>query len=403
VLKTELRAMAPAPSVRGGKERGKLAVIWIDWYAYHVARFRALAEHPALAGRVRGVELVGGTGVHRGLRFRSAIPAELAVDTLFPEGSWGETGKLGIALALWKRLNRIDPAVLLVPGYYTAPGLAAALWGKLHGRRTVLMTESTEGDHRRVGPKEAFKGALIRFLFDWAVAGGTPHRAYLERLGFPGSRIAQFYDVVDNDFFRERSAALRRHSSAAEFDLPERYFLYVGRLAEEKNVVGLLEAYLTYRHEGGDWSLVLAGDGPERPRMEELAARSPFAADIRFAGLRSTAELPEFYAFASAFVLPSTREPWGLVVNEAMASGLPVIVSDRCGCAPDLLREGENGFGFAPQNAGELAACLGAMSRVPEEARARMGRCSAERIEQFSPQAWAAEVARIAEGREAAR
>ncbi len=378
------------------KGTDRVVVIWIDWYAYHVARFQGLTRNPDLSGQVAGIEMVGGIGVHAGLKFRENLPAALPVETLFPENSWQEVKGLKTAVAVWKQLNRRNPQVVLVPGYYTAPGLAAALWGKLKRRRTVLMTESTEADHERSAFKEAVKGWLIRFLFNWAVAGGMPHRRYLERLGFRPDRIAGFYDVVDNDFFRERSQAIHKHSQPSDFDLPEQYFLYVGRLAEEKNMRGLLAAYLEYRRGGGDWALVLVGDGPERLALEQMAALSAYGQDVYFAGLRSTAELPQYYAFAGCFVLPSIREPWGLVANEAMAAGLPLIVSRRCGCAEDLLLEGENGCSFDPAIPGDLTACLTAVAALDAESLAQMGRSSEEIIASFSPAAWAAEVARIA-------
>ncbi len=385
-----------ARAARSPREKaGRIVVIWIDWYAYHVARFEGLSGHQDLGGHVAGIEMVGGVGVHAGLKFREDLPAALPVETLFPDRSWGEVKGWKMASALWRRLNRLSPEVVLVPGYYTAPGLAAALWGKLKGRRTVLMTESTEGDHKRRAGKEALKGLVIRLLFDWAVAGGAPHRRYLERLGFPPERIAGFYDVVDNAFFRHQSQAIRKHSRAVDFDLPEQYFLYVGRLAAEKNVVGLLESYLEYRKAGGRWSLVFVGDGPERQPLERVASRSKFVRDIYFPGLRTTAELPQFYAFAGCFVLPSTREPWGLVANEAMAAGLPVIISRRCGCAEDLLAEGENGCSFDPGLLGDLTSCLTAVSALDRTSLLDMGRRSQEIISRFSPEAWAAEVARI--------
>ena len=129
-----------------------------------------------------------------------------------------------------------------------------------------------------------------------------------------------FYDVVDNDGLAQASAELRR-TPGAEHNLPARYFLYVGRLAPEKNLGTLLEAYFAYRAAGGSWSLVLVGDGPERAQLLEQAAAFPYVCDVHFCGHRGSVELPPYYAFAGCFVLPSTREPWGLVVNEAMACG----------------------------------------------------------------------------------
>ena len=119
-----------------------------------------------------------------------------------------------------------------------------------------------------------------------------------------------------------------------------------------------MRSYFGYRQLGGRWPLVLVGDGPERDQLEQIALKSCYADDIRFEGLRNSSDLTQYYAFAGCFVLPSTREPWGLVVNEAMASSLPVLVSSRCGCAEDLVEHGENGFVFDTNNDEELTSGL---------------------------------------------
>lgn len=396
MLKTELTTQPPR--AKNDRADVSLVVVWIDWYAYHLARFHALLDSRELGGRVTGIELVGGAGVHAGYKFREERSVSLPVETLFPGAAWQDISGLALAAALWNRLNKINPSVVLIPGYYTLPAIAAALWTKLKRRRSVLMTESTADDHPRHWWREAPKRFLLRSLFDWAVAGGAPHRRYLTRLGFRSPRIARFYDVVDNAFFRERADALRKHYRADDFDLPERYFLFVGRLAEEKNVGGLLDAYLAYRRGGGTWSLVLVGDGPQREQLE-TAARSSGFAGIHFEGFKKSADLPQYYAFASCFVLPSRREPWGLVVNEAMASGLPVIVSRQCGCAEDLVEPGGNGFVFDPAAPGELESRLLGVSALYPRDLCEMGERSAAIIAQFSPEAWAAEVALIANER----
>ncbi len=383
--------------------RCRVAVIWIDWYAYHVARFLGLAHHRELAGAVAGIELVGGVGVHAGLRFRENLPENLPVTTLFPGENWPQErlpgrGQLRLARALWRRLTLLDPEVVLVPGYYTLPALAAALWARLHRRKSVLMTESTREDHGRSQAKELAKSLLIRALFGWAVAGGRRHIAYLRALGFPARRIARFYDVVDNDGLYHRAEELRK-ASQTPIGLPGRYFLYVGRLAPEKNIAGLLEAYLLHRGAGGRWPLVLVGDGPERAALAQQAAASPWAADIHFAGQSDSAGLPRWYAFAGCFVLPSTREPWGLVVNEAMACGLPVIVSSRCGCADDLVTPGENGFVFDPAADGALLGALAAAEAMPAREWSRMSSSSLHRIAEFSPDQFGEQIAAIARSR----
>jgi 1,2-diacylglycerol 3-alpha-glucosyltransferase len=371
-----------------------VVVIWIDWYAYHVARFRGLLKNTELQGNVLGLELVGGIGVHEGLKFREDLPAGMPVETLLPANNWSEARKSKLALEVWRRLSRLNPKVVLVPGYYTLPAIAAALWARLHNKKSVLMTESTQADHDRSWWKETIKGILIRSLFNWAVAGGEPHAAYLEELGFRPSRIGRFYDVVDNDYFRAQCEMLRRGGRQA-FGLPQHYFVYVGRLAEEKNVAGLLKSYVAYRKAGGTWHLVLVGSGPQAKTLRQSAADSAFSQEIHFAGHKSSGEISPYYSFADCFILPSTREPWGLVVNEAMATGLPVIVSNRCGCVRDLVEHGRNGLVFDPFHEGDLSDCMHLLENFSCEKRDQMGALSSERIKKHSPETWALEIARI--------
>jgi glycosyltransferase involved in cell wall biosynthesis len=313
-----------------------------------------------------------------------------------PGGNWGEAGKFRLAAALWRQLSKFDPDVVLVPGYYTLPGIAAAMWAKAHGRVSVLMTESTAEDHTRSTLREGLKSGLIRSLFDWAVTGGTAHVQYLRELRFPADRVARFYDVVDNDGLSKRCLELRRDTTAAQHGLPPKYFLFVGRLAPEKNVTGLLREWISYRESGGNLPLVLAGDGPEAGTLQNIARESRFGEDVYFAGHKSSRDLLPYFSFATCLVLPSTREPWGLVVNEAMAAALPVVVSKRCGCAEDLVENGLNGLLFNPERQGELAGCLRSIEELSPNELRHMGEFSAERIVDYSPRNFGREIAAIA-------
>jgi 1,2-diacylglycerol 3-alpha-glucosyltransferase len=372
-----------------------VAVIWIDWYAYHLARFRALLDHCSARMRLVGIELVGGDGVHEGLNFRDRVRESLPVTTLLPNQGWHSAGQLRLAWETWRRLSSERPSAILVPGYYNLPAIAAAVWGKWNRSTTVLMTESTEQDHARQPWKEALKSWLIRMLFDAAIAGGEPHLRYLQKLGFPTHRIGRYYDVVDNDFFFRESVRCRRTYTREELSLPADYFLYVGRLSPEKNVDGLLRAFADYRRSGGEWKLVIVGDGPEKSALSALSEQLQVMDSVVWAGLKTTGDLAPYYAFASCFVLPSSREPWGLVVNEALASGLPSIVSSRCGCVADLIRNGENGIIFEPDTPGDLARALARICFASPEERQRMSARSLALIEQYSPRNWALEVERL--------
>lgn len=388
----------PEPLQTDGRSaQCRVVVVWIDWYAYHLARFDGLLSAFGRNGEVVGIEWVGGVGVHAGMKFREERSAALPVETLMPTESWRSADKLALARMTWARLSRLRPQMVLVPGYYTLPAIATALWARTHGATSVLMSESTAFDHPRTGWKEWLKAKTLRALFSWAVVGGRAHRRYLAQLSFPPERIRGCYDVVGNDLLRTGAAHLRRTSSAARHGLPSEFFLFVGRMADEKNVGGLLRAWLSYRESGGQWSLVLAGDGPALPSLRHILTGSRFAKDVIFAGHKGSQELLPFYAFAACFVLPSTREPWGLVVNEAMATELPVIVSTRCGCAEDLVEDGDNGFLFNPADPAALTRCLAVMASLDAEQRDRMGLSSASRIAAFSPESFGREVATIAD------
>jgi glycosyltransferase involved in cell wall biosynthesis len=319
--------------------------------------------------------------------------AQCPLTTLF-SGALEDAGFLRVAKSLWAVLNRVNPDVLLVPGYASAAILAAA-WAKRHGRVSILMSESNYNDHRRSQFREWIKSQLIQRLFDAATVGGKEALNYLCKLGMRESVISRFYDVVDNTFYGRGCDDLRRSPQPEQQSFPIPYFLYVGRLAPEKNVATLLQAFAKYRCRGGQAELIVVGDGALRHQLEAEAHLLGVANATHFPGHKTTDELLPFYAFAMALILPSTREPWGLVVNEAMASGLPVVVSNRCGCRCDLVRPGENGFLFSPTDAENLAQHLMLLTNLGQQERAALGQRSREIIAEYTPQAWVKSLAQV--------
>ncbi len=138
---------------------------------------------------------------------------------------------------------------------------------------------------------------------------------------------------------------------------------------------------------------MIVGDGPQRGRLLQVEREEQLEGVI-WAGSKQAEELPPYYCFAGCFVLPSILEPWGLVMNEAMVSGLPVIVSNRCGCACDLVRDGLNGFVFDPTNVAQLGQLMFQMATKSREQRYAMGQTSRTIISGWSPEQWARQVAR---------
>ena len=294
-------------------------------------------------------------------------------------------------------LDEFQPAAVLVPGWGYRGALMALRWGIIHRVPAICMSESTTWDEARSPIKEWVKRRIIR-LFSSALVGGAPHREYMVELGMPADRIFLGYDVVDNRFFAEKSEEFE----AKGFEFGEKkipYFLASSRFIEKKNLFRLLKAFALYRSKAllsGDtetsaFDLVLLGDGQLRPDLEKLRSQLGLENCIQMPGFKQYEELPPYYAEAGAFILASTKEQWGLVVNEAMASGLPVLVSNRCGCAADLVREGENGYIFDPTNEEQIADLMLNIARW-EELRKKMGERSQEIISEWGPDRFASGV-----------
>ena len=170
----------------------------------------------------------------------------------------------------------------------------------------------------------------------------------------------------------------------------------MSRFVEQKNLFRLLEAFAKYfRASGGKgWQLVLLGDGPLRSQLIARCEALQIRSNVYLPGFKQYAELPAYFGLAGAFVHASQREPWGLVVNEAMAAGLPVLVSNRCGCAQDLVAVGENGFLFDPANVEELANGLAKIAACESPVLTTMGEASRRRIADWSPQNFAQQLER---------
>ncbi len=301
-------------------------------------------------------------------------------------------GHLRAALLLWQALNRVRPTAVLVPGHGTLASFAAGAWCKLYRSRSVLLSTSTSFDQPRVQWKELLKGFLIRTFFDCVVSAGRRSRDYLCSLGFPAHRMVIGGNAVDNDFFAHGVGKIREQSKPTAYGLSNRYLLYVGRLASEKNLIFLLRAFNSYRLRGGKCDLILIGGGPLALDLKREAGELECGSHVAFVGRLSPSDLLPFYAFAEALVLPSLSETWGLVVNEAMASGVPAIVSERCGCVGDLVTDGVNGFVFDPHDEEALISLFSLMEARDARTRQQQSYNARAAAAKYTPVEWAAKV-----------
>lgn len=217
------------------------------------------------------------------------------------------------------------------------------------------------------------------------IAYGTRAKEYLEMLGAPAEKIALSFNTVDVDYFRDAHDAI----APAETDAlrarlgvaTPHVILYVGQLIERKGPRTLIEAFARVKRELPDVGLVLVGYGMEEDAVRQ-SVREHMVADVIFAGTVDVFEMPQYYALADLFVLPSYEEVWGLVLNEAMACGLPVITTDRVGASVDVVHEGKNGFVVPANDPIALAERIIYVLESPKRVRA-MGEASRKLIERF--------------------
>jgi glycosyltransferase involved in cell wall biosynthesis len=364
-------------------------VCWIvvSSVPYHDARLKAAVE----AGRLRAcmVQLTDmeSFAVLQQERESRAFPRY----TLFPETVLDQIKGRAMVRRLHAHLSEIQPAVVCINGWSYGGGAAALQWCLPRAVPVVLMSESTAVDAKRHWWLEALKKRIVG-LCSAALVGGTPHREYMKALGASADAIFTGYNAVDNEHFRTGAEAARRDERRlrSELGLPNRYFLACARFVPKKNLSGLLRAYAQYRQWTGPdaWSLVIIGDGELRRQLFVLRDQLGLREAVLFPGPKKYDALPAYYGLAAAFVHGSTTEQWGLVVNEAMAAGLPVVVSNRCGCAADLVQEGRNGLSFDPNDALGFATAL---CRAAENSsrREQMGLASQDIIAAWSPRRFA--------------
>lgn len=367
-----------------------VAVIFHHIGPYHNARLNAAAGQSSVTGIEWSAKADNAWGAARS-------PARYQKVSLFPEATNQYPRKNEFRRAFWSALERANPDVVAVNGWNNFGSLVAASCCVRRRIPMVVMSESARQDEPRTWWKEMIKLRIVD-LYSAALVGGQRHVEYLVELGMPRERIFTGYDVVDNNYFRQRAEEVRGQKSDVrkQYALPENYFLASARFIEKKNLPRLIRAYAKYRRLVGDrdhgpqttdnrpWHLVLLGDGPLKSELCRLISDLCLTGHVHLPGFKQYEQLPVYYALAKAFVHASTTEQWGLVVNEAIASGLPVIVSERCGCLPELVQG--NGFTFDPTDEHELASRLLEIASLSDDDLKRRGEASSRVAERFEPE-----------------
>jgi glycosyltransferase involved in cell wall biosynthesis len=296
--------------------------------------------------------------------------------------------------ALVATFDSFKPTVLNVTGWFDWAQVILMAYARLKGVKIVLSSESSPADHKRSGIKEKIKRKIVA-MADAFFCFGKSSANYLVDLGIKRSKIAvDNAAVIDEEIIRGNYDQAKLLVRAEQPELKQYTFVFVGRLAPEKNLDMLLGTFIKLQDEeplGEFWNLRFVGDGPEKDRLKELALKSSFPKNIQFTGGIPWYKVPAWLAQSDVLVLPSLSEPWGLVVNEGMVCGMPVIVSQTCGCAEDLVADGVNGFSFDAKKPVMLEKAMHFFIHNPDKI-AEMGGESLKLIERFSSKKVAAEM-----------
>lgn len=290
-------------------------------------------------------------------------------------------------LDLFRELVAARYDVIWIHGYAYPNAWLAAFASMVSGAALLIREEQTLL-HRRVFWRRVLKGILIRALFRRAsgLYIGEENRRYFAHYGLaPESLFAAPY-AVDNSALRRALATMSgcrdeiRRQWGITDDAP--VVLFSGKLVNKKDPLLLLRAYARIREDCPCW-LVIAGDGPLGPAIDSEVVRREIPGVLRL-GFVNQSELPTVYAAGDVLVLPSAYgETWGLVVNEALNFSLPVIVSDKVGCAADLVRDGQSGFVVPAGDVNVLASRLGLLVR-DAELRRRFGARGRAIVDEYS-------------------
>jgi len=363
---------------------------------YRIPVFNALAAHPEI-----NLHVIFLAETDPGLRQWPVYKSEIQFSyEVLP--SWRtRVGKYNVLLnkGVNAALKRARPDALVCGGYNYAASWKALRWSKRSGVPLLLWMESTAHDLRSCNSLlESVKARFVREC-DGIIVPGRSSYDYALSFGISSNRIFTAPNAVDVNLFRRKTEFARQNRAelSRRLGLPAQYFLFVGRLVREKGVFDLFDAYASLPPNSCcQVGLVFVGEGAAKPELSRRAASIP-GASVQFPGFIQRDDLPAYYALADTFVFPTHTDPWGLVVNEAMSSGLPVICSSSAGCCADLVRDGRNGRVVAPRDVSQLHGAL-VESISNQGINVLRGECSRDVISQFTPESCARGLAEAALG-----
>ncbi|MFB0563424.1 MAG: glycosyltransferase family 4 protein [Candidatus Lokiarchaeia archaeon] len=285
---------------------------------------------------------------------------------------------------LLKTINKFNPDIIIAAGYDSLASWESFIFCKIRKKPFILWNETTTLSVRSMKGLIRFIKRIIVANSDICIASGKKAKEYLLKFGVDEEKIICCINTLDSEKFYKRAWEYRK---SINFNIERRKYphlllLFVGRLIKKKNVFTLLKAIEKLNDR--DIGLLIIGNGLDKEHLKKYCAANNLK-NVYFEGFKQQEELPKYYALADAFVLPSIREEWGLVVNEALSTGLYILCSNIVGSSYDLIKENWNGILFEPSNINELADSIKKIKRELDEIHNRRLSISEIMIKNFSP------------------
>ena len=374
-----------AEIARAERKKESVILIWGHFGPYHVDRCEALARFLDSRYRVIGLEIASASDTYAWNI--SADNVSFEKSTLFPNLRYENTTFPARFFRILRFCWRMGANHVFISTFAPAEFFLTALSLRFLGRRVFAMQESKFDDKQRFLLRELIK-TIFYAPYQGVLVGGMRTKSYMHFMRFRQEKIFLGYDTISID--RVRTLA---DSPPAPNGVPhsKRHFTIISRLVPKKNIAMAIAAYDKYKLLAGVSArgLHICGSGELEDHLKSDIAKRGLSG-VRFHGFLPAAGVARILATSLALILPSTEEQWGLVVNEAVAMGVPILCSDNVGARDSLVRTGVNGYVFEPDNADGLAYLMHRLATDEAEWRRfaeGSGRIAAE-----------ADVSRFAEG-----
>jgi len=288
---------------------------------------------------------------------------------LFPGNRADEVSKKEMKKAFFDKLDEIDPDIVIASSIVFFAGALGLRWAKKNKKKFIVFENAKPSQFKRNFLVQGVKDLLLEQADGFWLPSADYDTKY-PKLYNKGIHFFYGYCCVDNSLFKTKEKNELNHSR----------ILSIARLVPIKNMDNLLKAWQLIEQKGISYKLIIIGDGPGYDDLKNLLINLNLK-NAQLLGAVDNKDIPPYFYNSDAFILPSLSETWGLVVNEAMAAGMPVLLSNKINAAHTLLKESVNGFGFDPLNVDEIAGALLKYISLDTKAKKKMSAASLEIID----------------------